>query len=445
MSVEFDTSSAKFAEYAHPERLVTDRMARRAPRRARPRRRRVRRGRAALRDRPHPRRGQDRLAHRPQRPGRARLRRRRGLRRAARPQGHLARHTVVIYGDKNNWWAAYALWVFTLFGHEDVRLLDGGRDKWIAEGRADHDRRRPPVTPSSTRSSSATTAPSAPSRTTCSPTSATRSSTSAPPRSTAASARPRPPTPRRARCAPATSRPRQTCRGRAPPPRTARFKSRAELDAIYRDEVGLTDGDDVIAYCRIGERSSHTWFVLHPPARLREGAQLRRVVDRVGQRGARARSSTGAERGESPPIARLSRTRGRMERDDCARPCPTASPRSATTSSAARAARSPAAAARVLERAARAAGAVRRSPRPARAGRRVPVAGVHLRRGRRRRRRAPVRDRAEGGADDARLRVDPRAGPRRAHRPTRCSPIPDDYPQTLGLDARRSRRCASAA
>ena len=43
--------------------------------------------------------------------------------------------TVVIYGDKNNWWAAYALWVFRLFGHEDVRLLDGGRTKWIAEGR----------------------------------------------------------------------------------------------------------------------------------------------------------------------------------------------------------------------------------------------------------------------------------------------------------------------
>ena len=42
--------------------------------------------------------------------------------------------TVVIYGDKNNWWAAYALWVFTLFGHKDVRLLDGGRAKWEAEG-----------------------------------------------------------------------------------------------------------------------------------------------------------------------------------------------------------------------------------------------------------------------------------------------------------------------
>ncbi|MEY4409360.1 MAG: hypothetical protein RLZZ138_611 [Actinomycetota bacterium] len=43
--------------------------------------------------------------------------------------------TVVLYGDKSNWWAAYAFWVFKLFGHEDVRLLDGGRAKWIAEGR----------------------------------------------------------------------------------------------------------------------------------------------------------------------------------------------------------------------------------------------------------------------------------------------------------------------
>lgn len=43
--------------------------------------------------------------------------------------------TVVIYGDKSNWWAAYALWVFTLFGHADVRLLNGGRDLWLAERR----------------------------------------------------------------------------------------------------------------------------------------------------------------------------------------------------------------------------------------------------------------------------------------------------------------------
>src|SRR3954463_12419254 len=44
-------------------------------------------------------------------------------------------HTVVFYGDNFNWWAAYALWVFSLFGHPDVRLLDGGRQKWVAEGR----------------------------------------------------------------------------------------------------------------------------------------------------------------------------------------------------------------------------------------------------------------------------------------------------------------------
>ena len=43
--------------------------------------------------------------------------------------------TVVIYGDKSNWWAAYALWVFTLFGHPDVRLLNGGRDLWLADRR----------------------------------------------------------------------------------------------------------------------------------------------------------------------------------------------------------------------------------------------------------------------------------------------------------------------
>ena len=43
--------------------------------------------------------------------------------------------TVVFYGDKSNWWAAYALWVFTLYGHQDTRLMNGGRDLWIAEGR----------------------------------------------------------------------------------------------------------------------------------------------------------------------------------------------------------------------------------------------------------------------------------------------------------------------
>ncbi|HYP39808.1 MAG TPA: rhodanese-like domain-containing protein, partial [Chloroflexia bacterium] len=43
--------------------------------------------------------------------------------------------TVILYGDKNNWWATYALWVFQLFGHDNVKIMDGGRQKWIAEGR----------------------------------------------------------------------------------------------------------------------------------------------------------------------------------------------------------------------------------------------------------------------------------------------------------------------
>jgi thiosulfate/3-mercaptopyruvate sulfurtransferase len=43
--------------------------------------------------------------------------------------------TVVFYGDKNNWWACYALWVFRLFGHDKVKVMNGGRDKWVAEGR----------------------------------------------------------------------------------------------------------------------------------------------------------------------------------------------------------------------------------------------------------------------------------------------------------------------
>ena len=51
-------------------------------------------------------------------------------------RGGISRETtVILYGDNKNWWAAYALWVFKLFGHPDVRLLDGGRELWIAEGR----------------------------------------------------------------------------------------------------------------------------------------------------------------------------------------------------------------------------------------------------------------------------------------------------------------------
>jgi len=169
--------------------------------------------------------------------------------------------TVVIYGDKNNWWAAYALWVFSLFGHEDVRLLDGGRDKWIAEGRpitTDATTREATDYPVIVRDDSTLRAYKedvlahlgSPLIDVRSPEEYNGSRTSAP-------AYPEEGALRAGHIPTAKSVP--WARAVAA---DGGFKPRAELDAIYRDEVGLADGDEIVAYCRIGERSSHTWFVL---------------------------------------------------------------------------------------------------------------------------------------------------------------------------------------
>ncbi len=169
--------------------------------------------------------------------------------------------TVVIYGDKNNWWAAYALWVFSLFGHEDVRLLDGGRDRWIAEGRpitTERPQRRATAYPVVERDDSALRAyredvlahlgnPLIDVR---SPEEYSGARTTAP-------AYPEEGALRAGHIPTAKSVP--WARAVA---EDGTFKARDELDAIYRDEAGLADGDAVVAYCRIGERSSHTWFVL---------------------------------------------------------------------------------------------------------------------------------------------------------------------------------------
>ncbi len=170
--------------------------------------------------------------------------------------------TVVIYGDKNNWWAAYALWVFSLFGHEDVRLLDRGRDGWIADGRPiTTDAPAPDATeyPVVERDDSVLRAykedvlahlghPLVDVR---SPEEYDGTRTSAPayPEEGALRAGHIP-----------TARSVPWARAVA---EDGGFKTRADLDAVYRGEAGLTEGEPVIAYCRIGERSSHTWFVLH--------------------------------------------------------------------------------------------------------------------------------------------------------------------------------------
>ncbi len=169
--------------------------------------------------------------------------------------------TVVIYGDKNNWWAAYALWVFSLFGHEDVRLLDGGRDKWIAEGRpitTDPTTREATAYPVVARDDSTLRAYKddvlahfgKPLIDVRSPEEYNGSRTSAP-------AYPEEGALRAGHIPTAKSVP--WARAVA---EDGGFKPRSELDAIYRDEVGLADDDEIVAYCRIGERSSHTWFVL---------------------------------------------------------------------------------------------------------------------------------------------------------------------------------------
>ena len=170
---------------------------------------------------------------------------------------------VVLYGDKSNWWATYALWVFRLFGFTSVRVLDGGRAKWEAEGR-DMVTAVPDVVPSKY---------------------------AAPERNDA---------PIRAfmpEVLEHTSQHRKLIDVRSPDEYTGRklhmpdypqegamrgghipgaksvpwaraanadgtFKSADDLRGIYESEAGLAPGDDVVAYCRIGERSSHTWFVL---------------------------------------------------------------------------------------------------------------------------------------------------------------------------------------
>ncbi len=169
--------------------------------------------------------------------------------------------TVVCYGDKNNWWAAYALWVFSLFGHPDVRLLDGGRAKWVAEGRkmtTEQPMPAPVEYPVVERDDATIRAfkddvlahlgkPLVDVR---SPGEYSGELLHMPdyPQEGAV---------RGGHIPGAASVP--WARAAA---EDATFKTRAELEAIYLAEQGLTADDEVVAYCRIGERSSHTWFVL---------------------------------------------------------------------------------------------------------------------------------------------------------------------------------------
>ncbi|MDD1477983.1 sulfurtransferase [Arthrobacter sp. H16F315] len=169
--------------------------------------------------------------------------------------------TVVIYGDKSNWWAAYALWVFELFGHKDVRLLDGGRDKWVAEGRhltTD----KPAVAPGEYPVVERNDAPIRAFKEDVmahfgKPLIDVRSTEEYTGQRTHMPAYPEEGALRGGHIPTAASIP--WARAAA---EDGTYRTRAELEALYLGEAGLKAGDDVVAYCRIGERSSHTWFAL---------------------------------------------------------------------------------------------------------------------------------------------------------------------------------------
>ncbi len=169
--------------------------------------------------------------------------------------------TVVIYGDKSNWWAAYALWVFTLFGHTDVRLLNGGRDAWVAQGREltkELPTRPASVYPAVERNDSEIRAfkedvlghfgkPMIDVR---SPEEFSGERTHMPSYPEEGALRGgHIPTARSVPWAKAAAE-------------DGTFKPHAALVELYLEGQGIKASDDVITYCRIGERSSHTWFVL---------------------------------------------------------------------------------------------------------------------------------------------------------------------------------------
>jgi thiosulfate/3-mercaptopyruvate sulfurtransferase len=172
--------------------------------------------------------------------------------------------TIVLYGDKNNWWACYAAWVFRLFGHTRTKIMDGGRLKWEQEGRPLT--RQVPAIPRTTytapeRDDSAVRAfrddvmlhvqRGLPLVDVRSPEEFTgqRLHMSNYPNEGAL----------RGGHIPGA---RNVPWARATNVDDGTFRPADELWEIYAGEQGLAPDDDVITYCRIGERSSHTWFVL---------------------------------------------------------------------------------------------------------------------------------------------------------------------------------------
>ena len=172
--------------------------------------------------------------------------------------------TVVFYGDKNNWWACYAFWVFQLFGHKKARVMDGGRVKWEKEKRP-LTRELPSYPPTNYKASERADTPHRAFREDVLK-HLERKGQLVDVRSPEEYAGTRMHMPdypnegalRGGHIPGAKSIPW----ARAINPDDGTFKNADELRKIYMDEKQLKPNDPTIAYCRIGERSSHTWFAL---------------------------------------------------------------------------------------------------------------------------------------------------------------------------------------
>jgi len=170
--------------------------------------------------------------------------------------------TVIFYGDKNNWWATYAFWVFQLFGHSNAKMMNGGRAKWVEENRP-MTKEIPATTPTNYN---------APERNDHE-IRAFRNEVLAHLETKGALVDVRSPGEFAGTLLHMPDYPQEGALrgGHIPGARSipwakaanadGTFKSVEELKALYEGE-GITPDKEVIAYCRIGERSSHTWFVL---------------------------------------------------------------------------------------------------------------------------------------------------------------------------------------
>ena len=171
---------------------------------------------------------------------------------------------VVFYGDRGNWWAAYAFWVFRLFAHQRSMLMDGGRQAWEREGR-----RLTRAAPA--RRAARYRAPERDDR----GLRIFRDGVLAHLAAGRALVDVRSPEEYSGERLGVPGLPEEgALRGghipgarnvpweRAVDPADGTFRPAAELRRVYADEAGLAPGDDVVVYCRIGERSAHTWFVL---------------------------------------------------------------------------------------------------------------------------------------------------------------------------------------